>query len=80
MAVHDSFDPLMFLSQTKAKTQEAGQTSTADTGASAIPEKHSGTEQIRSAANTKHNTEIPRGGGAQQRQPSGVQTFTSDRV
>lgn len=79
MGIPDSFDPTMFLSQTDtdhAGPYAAPSKAPGDSGVpSVVQYKGSGTDEIRSAANTKHNTEVPKGSSAREVFPSGVAKF-----
>ncbi len=79
MAVRDTFDstwqmpvPDDSVAGAYAAPEKAGADSARP---SVIAVKGDGTAQLRSAAATKHNASIPSGGGARQRQPSGVENF-----
>lgn len=65
MGIPDSFDPLMFLSKTDdtvAGSYDAPGKSSESARPSVIEYKGDGTAQLRSAANTKHNSEVPASG------------------
>ena len=80
MGVKDSFDPTWQLPKpddSVAGSYEAVPGKSADSKRPApIAYKGDGTAQLRSAAETKHNSEVPSGGkGAQNKWPAGVSQF-----
>lgn len=78
-APRDAFDPLMYLGTTNTDRAgpyaKAGSTPSDSKRPSVIQRAGDGTEEIRSAANTKHNSEVPRGGGERSVYPSKVDRF-----
>ena len=79
MPVHDSFDPVWKMpspDDTVAGSYERVPGKASDSARPGVIEyKGDGTAQLRSAADTKHNSEIPRGEGARTRWPSKVDEF-----
>ena len=80
MAVRDNFDSTWQLPKpddTVAGSYEAVPGKSADSKRPApIAYKGDGTAQLRSAAETKHNSEVPSGGkGEQDKWPAGVSQF-----
>lgn len=79
MAVKDSFDPTWQLPKpddSVAGSYEAVPGKSADSKRPGVIEyKGDGTAQLRSAAETKHNSEVPRGGGEAKHWPAGVSKF-----
>ena len=79
MAVRDSFDPTWKMpnpDDTVAGDYASPQRAGADSASpSVLAYTGDGTAEIRSAANTKHNSSVPGGGAERQRQPSGVENF-----
>ena len=80
MAVRNSFDPTWQMPKpddSVAGSYEAVPGKSADSKRPApIAYKGDGTAQLRSAAETKHNSEVPSGGkGAQNKWPAGVGKF-----